>query len=408
MPSWFGVAGEDAILRAIIDVSLLIFAAKLLAALFGRLHLPEVLGELFAGIILGPFALGGLQIRGNPLIALNEHVIAFAEIGAILILFVAGLEVEFAHFRGLATKSFLVGGFGVIVPFSLGLYVTLLTPIPPTDLPGALLVASALAATSIAVTMRTLEEIGQLSSREGRLMINAAVIDDVLALAVLSIVVSIIRTGVTPSVMGVSLVLGQTLGVWLLLLLGVVFFGSRLVNYTEKWRSSGTIEVMATSLCFGSAALASSIGLHPIVGAFAAGMAIAESKVLVRVREYINQINLIFSPIFFAVIGARLNLFGLNELALYGTIVMTGVAIVSKLVGCGLPALLVTRDARSGTRVGVGMISRGEVGLIVAGIALASGSIGADVYAQIITMAILTTILTPLLLRRTFRNATNK
>lgn len=399
------MAAEDGILRAIIDISLLIFAAKLLATLFGKFHMPEVLGELFAGIVLGPFALGSIQIQGNPLIVLNEHVLAFAEIGAILILFVAGLEVEFAHFRGLAGKSLLIGAFGVIVPFFLGLYVTLLTPIPPTDLPGALLVASALTATSIAITMRTLEEFGQLNSMEGRLMINAAVIDDVLALAVLTVVVSIIKTGTTPGVTEVGLVLARALGLWLLLLLGVVFLGSRLVNMAKRLRAAGTIEVVATSLCFGSAALAASIGLHPIVGAFAAGMAVAESSMLVRVREYIGKVNLVFSPVFFAVIGAKLNVFGLSQVALYGTLLLTGVAIVSKLVGCGIPALLVTRDRKIGARVGSGMISRGEVGLIVAGIALSSGSIGGDVYAQIVAMAILTTILTPLLLRWLFRRS---
>jgi Kef-type K+ transport system membrane component KefB len=362
------------------------------------------LGELFAGIILGPFALGSLQIQGQPLIALNEHVIAFAEIGAILILFVAGLEVEFGHFRGLATSSLLVGAFGVIVPFFLGLYVVLLSPLPPNDLGGALLVASALTATSIAITMRTLEEYGRLDSSEGRLMINAAVIDDVLALAVLTIVISIVQTGVTPSIAEVAFVLASTLGIWLLLLLSVIFIGSKFVNIAERFTASGAIEVFATSLCFGSAALAAAIGLHPIVGAFAAGMAIAESRVLVRVRDYIAKINLIFSPIFFAVIGAQLNLFGLTELALLGAILLTVIAIVSKLVGCGVPAYLLTRDGLLAKRVGAGMISRGEVGLIVAGLALTSGSIGQDVYAQIIAMAMLTTIITPLLLRWLYRS----
>jgi Kef-type K+ transport system membrane component KefB len=264
-------------------------------------------------------------------------------------------------------------------------------------------VASALTATSIAITLRTLEEAGRLNSTEGRLMINAAVIDDVLALAVLTIVISVIQTGITPSIPEVIFLLARTLGLWLILLLGIVFFGSRFVNIAERGRAAGTIEVVATSLCFGSAALAAYLGLHPIVGAFAAGMAVAGTNVLVRVREYIGKINLIFSPIFFAVIGAQLNLFGLTQVALVGTVLLTVVAVVSKLVGCGLPAWLVTRDRQIGTRVGLGMISRGEVGLIVAGLALASGSIGQDVYVQIIAMAMLTTILTPLLLRRSYR-----
>jgi len=389
----------DPVIRAIIDIGILVTLAKILAGLMARLGMPEVLGELFAGIVLGPFALGSLQIGGEPLVALNEHVLAFAEIGAILILFVAGLEVGFAQFRTLGRQSFVVGAFGVIVPFLLGLYIILLVPLPPTDLPGALIVAAALTATSIAITMRTLEELGALDSLEGRLMINAAVIDDVLGLIVLSIVISIITTGVAPSPAEATWVLLRTLGLWLVLLLSVVYIGSRLVTFSRKSAARGTVEIAATALCFGSAALSAAIGLHPIVGAFSAGMAIAESKVLAQVREYIGKVNLVFSPIFFAVIGARLNVWALTPMAFYGMLLILAIAITSKVVGCGIPAALVTRSSRIGVRVGVGMISRGEVGLIVGGIGLAAGAINQDVYAQIVAMAVITTIVTPMLLR---------
>jgi len=389
----------DPVIRAIVDIGILVTLAKILAGLMARLGMPEVLGELFAGIVLGPFALGSLQIGGEPLVALNEHVLAFAEIGAILILFVAGLEVGFAQFRTLGRQSFVVGAFGVVVPFLLGLYIVLLVPLPPTDLPGALIVAAALTATSIAITMRTLEELGALDSLEGRLMINAAVIDDVLGLIVLSIVISIITTGVAPSPAEATWVLLRTLGLWLVLLLSVAYIGSRLVTFSRKSAARGTVEIAATALCFGSAALSAAIGLHPIVGAFSAGMAIAESKVLAQVREYIGKVNLIFSPIFFAVIGARLNVWALTPMAFYGMLLILAIAITSKVVGCGIPAALVTRSSRIGVRVGVGMISRGEVGLIVGGIGLAAGAINQDVYAQIVAMAVITTIVTPMLLR---------
>jgi len=370
--------------------------------------MPEVLGELFAGIVLGPFALGSLQIWGEPLVAFNEHVLAFAEIGAILILFVAGLEVGFAQFRALGSQSLVIGVCGVLVPFLLGVYVVLVVPLPPTDLPAALIVGAALTATSIAITMRTLEELGVLDSIEGRLMINAAVIDDVLGLIVLSIVISIITTGVTPSPAEATWVVLRTLGLWLGLLLSVVYVGSRLLTLSKKWVARGTIEMAATALCFGSAALSAAIGLHPIVGAFSAGMAIAESKVLAQVREYIGKVSLVFSPIFFGVIGARLNLWALTPMSIYGMLLILAIAIISKVVGCGIPAALATRSSRIGARVGVGMISRGEVGLIVGGIGLAAGAINQDVYAQIVAMAVITTIVTPILLRRSFgRRATS-
>lgn len=393
----------DPILRAIIDISILIAFAKVLAGVLARFQLPEVLGELFAGIILGPFAFGSLQIGGEPLVVLNEHVQAFGEIGAILILFVAGLEIGFGQFKALRNQSFAIGVSGVIVPFLFGLFITLAIPLPPTDLPGALVVAAALTATSIAITMRTLEELGALNSIEGRLMINAAVIDDVLGLIVLSIVVSIITTGVTPSPVDAIWVILRTLGLWLALLVSVVYVGSRLLTYSRKWSVSGTIEVAATALCFGSAVLSAAIGLHPIVGAFSAGMAIAESRVLAQVREYISKVTLVFSPIFFAVIGARLNLWSLGLTSFYGMLLILAIAIATKVIGCGIPAILMTRNRRSGMTVGVGMISRGEVGLIVAGIGLTTGAITQDVYAQIVAMAIITTIVTPILLRHIFR-----
>jgi len=398
----------DPILRAIVDISILIAFAKVLAGLMSRFDLPEVLGELFAGIILGPFALGSLQIAGEPLVAFNEHVLAFGEIGAILILFVAGLEVGFGQFRALGVQSLVIGASGVIVPFLLGLYIVLNTPLPPTDLPGSMVVAAALTATSIAITMRTLEELGALNSTEGKLMINAAVIDDVLGLIVLSIVSSIIITGTTPSLRETLWVLVRTLGLWIVLMVCVVSIGSRAVYYTRRWYARGTIEIAATALCFGSAALAAVIGLHPIVGAFSAGMAIAESKVLARVRDYIGKVSLIFSPIFFAVIGARLNIWALSPMSFYGMLLILAIAIVSKLIGCGIPAAIMTRNRRIGVRVGIGMISRGEVGLIVAGIGLTAGIIGQDVYAQIVAMAVITTVITPIMLRRSFGNKKNE
>lgn len=395
----------DPILRAIVDISLLITFAKILAGLMKYVHMPEVLGELFAGMVLGPYALGSLHIFGEPLVSFNAYVLAFGEIGAILMLFVAGLHVGFRQFRELGTRSFIIGTTGVIVPFFLGFYITLAIPIPPTDVAGALIVASALTATSIAITMRTLEEVNQLNSLEGRLMINAAVIDDVLGLIVVSIVSSIIATGSTPTlVFTIGIIIRATL-LWIVLLLSTIYIGSRFVSYSAKWNVKGTIETVSTALCFGSAVISAAIGLHPIVGAFAAGLAIAESKVLDRVDEYIRSVSLIFSPIFFAVIGAQFNIWSLSLMSILGMLSMIIIAIVSKLIGCGIPAFLITRNSKIGKRVGVGMISRGEVGLIVAGLGLTTGAISQDVYTQIVSMAIVTTIITPILIRSFYKRS---
>ena len=393
----------DPVLRAIIDISILITFAKIFSIVAAHFRMPEVLGELFAGIVFGPFALGSLMIGGEVLVAFNDHVLAFAEIGAILILFVAGLQIGFHEFRALGRQSLIIGASGVIVPFLLGLLVTLAVPLDPTDLSGALIVACALTATSIAITMRTLDELGKLHTEEGHLMINAAAIDDVLGLIVLSVVISIITTGVTPSPVAVVWVIIRTLGLWIALLLGTVYFGSKIVGYSKRWHTKGIIEIEATAICFGSAVLSVMVGLHPIVGAFSAGMALAEAKVLEQVNEYISKISLIFSPIFFAVIGARLNIWSLSLTSIYGILLLVALAVFSKFVGCGIPAFLTTKNSKIGARVGIGMISRGEVGLIIAGIGLGTGAISQDVYAQLVAMAIITTIIAAILVRRFYR-----
>jgi Kef-type K+ transport system membrane component KefB len=221
-------------------------------------------------------------------------------------------------------------------------------------------------------------------------------------LIVLSVVTTIITTGVTPSPTSVVWVIIRTLGLWIALLLGTVYFGSKFVGYSKRWHTKGIIEIEATAICFGAAVISVVMGLHPIVGAFSAGMALAEAKVLEQVKEYIDKINLIFSPIFFAVIGDQLNIWSLNLFSIFGLLLMLAIAVVSKFGGCGLPAFLLTRNRKVGERVGVGMISRGEVGLIIAGIGLGAGAISQDVYAQIVAMAIITTVLASVLVRRMY------
>lgn len=384
------------IYKAIINISLLIFAAKILSGLFARVRLPEVLGELTAGIILGPYALGGIIILGEPLMDLNEYVQVFAEVGAILLLFIAGLEVSFGQFKAVGAKSSVVGVFGVIVPFLLGIY---LLQFLGFDWNVNLLIAATLTATSIAITVRTLEDIGKLNSEEGSIMINSAVIDDVLSLVVLAVILSIVTSGVVPLPSEIAWILFRTLAFWLLLMAVVLTIAPRLITRAERWKARGTVEVVATATCFGSAVAATAIGLSPIVGAFAAGMAIASSRMLARVRDYIEKLSILFSPIFFAYIGAQFNIKALSFESLWLILTLVVIAVISKLIGCGLPAMIALRNIKGGFRIGVGMISRGEVGLIIAGIGVTSGILTQNVYGAVVAMVIFTTIVTPIALR---------
>lgn len=395
----------DLALRAIVTICILVFSAKVLGELFSGFKLPSVLGELLAGILLGPYALGSIiVIRGTPVIELNPIVLAFGEIGGILILFVAGLEMTFADFRRVGSASFVVGSVGVVVPFTMGYGVSLLLGLGTA---ASLVVAASLVATSISITSLVMIELGRSRTIESKTMVSAAVVDDVLGLAILGVIVSFISTGTSISPFNVTLIILESIALWLILVIFASFALPKLINLTSKGKSEETVEAAATASCFGAAALAAYIGLSPIVGAFAAGMAVSSSEAIDKVRDYARKISTVFSPVFFALAGAAFNLrsFITSDLAFYGffsTLVI--IAIVSKIVGCGLPAAYFLKDKERGFRVGIGMVSRGEVGLIVAGVAITAGAISQTTYAAIIGMIMITTIIPPIWLKKSYDN----
>lgn len=397
------MVAEAHFLQTIIGVGILLFAAKLMAELFMRLKMPIVLGELLAGMIIGPFALGAFLIfDGEPLLQLGVELRTLGEIGAIVILFIAGLEMTPREFLRGGKASFTVGTLGVIVPFFAGLVVFQLFGF---DALQSMMIATALAATSIAISVQVLTEFGKIKSKEARLIIGAAIVDDILAIAVLSVVTSLAASegGVSDiDVTEVIVTILQVLGFFAAMLIASIFVIPRLVT-PRLWKAKGSVEGIATASFFGAAALAGSIGLSPIVGAFAVGMALSTTKVIEKVENFINKIGLIFAPLFFAIIGAQVDFRAVNVEVLMLSGVIVAVAVATKLFGCGIPAWLFLKDRTRGMRVGIGMISRGEVGLIVAGIAVSSGILAGEVYSTIIIMVAITTIITPLWLKMEYR-----
>ena len=403
---------EAHFIETIIGVGILLFAAKLMAELFLRLKLPIVLGELIAGMIVGPFALGGLQIiDGKQLLQINDEIKILGEMGAIVILFMAGLEMTPKEFLKGGKAAFVVGTLGVVIPFFIGLAVFQLFGF---DALQSMLIATALTATSIAISIQVLSEFGKLKTPEARLIIGAAIIDDILAIAVLSVVTSIAGTdgGVDNiDITEVTITILQVLGFFAIMLIVAVVVIPKVIT-PRIWKAKGSVEGIATAAFFGAAALAGSIGLSPIVGAFAVGMALSTSKVFDKIENYVGKIGLIFAPLFFAIIGAQVDLraVDLNILALSAVIVI--IAVTTKLFGCGLPAMYFLKSKQKGLRVGIGMISRGEVGLIVAGVGITAGILTSEVYSTIIIMVVVTTIITPIWLkieyRKEQRNANNE
>ena len=397
------MAVESAFLHVMISLGILLFAAKLMAELFHKIKLPIVLGELLAGIIVGPFALGSLPlVDGEPLVVLDETVRHIGEIAAVVILFIAGLEITPREFLRGGAAAFTVGSLGVVVPFFVGYYAFTAFGIEALQ---SILIATALTATSIAISIQVLTELGKMQSKEARLILGAAIVDDILAIAVLSVVVTMVQTGNTePAIFDVILLIMQVLGTFAVILIVSVLVIPRILHTERLWKSKGSLEGIVTAAFFAAAGIAAFVGLSPIVGAFAIGMAVASTRIIGQVHEYVDKLQLIFAPLFFAIIGAQVDLRGVNLDVLFLAGIIIAIAVVTKLIGCGLPSLFFLKDKARSMRVGIGMVSRGEVGLIVAGVGVSSGALTNDIYTAIIIMVAATTIITPVWLKFAYKS----
>lgn len=366
----------------ILEVFYLILAAQVLAFLFKRLKQPVVIGEVLAGILVGPALLG--------LVHEGEVLEFLAELGAIFLLFMVGLETRLKDILAVGKEAFLVAVLGVAFPFVGGYWYGL--QIGFETLP-ALFLGTALVATSVGITARVLQELGVLSRPYARIILGAAVIDDVLSLIVLAVVNGVAKTG--------SVEVGEVLT---LILLSAVFVGLA-VGFSPLFARLpleklplGSPLGFAFALGMGMAALAASIGLAPIVGAFLGGMLLAEVREKYRLEEPIFAIEGFLAPLFFAMVGVRLELSALVQPAtlVAGSVILV-IALLGKLLGGFLGAL--TQGFRQAVVVGVGMAPRGEVGLIVAALGLAARAVNEEEYAIVLFMVVFTTLLAPLALR---------
>ena len=403
------MAAEAGFIEVIIAVGILLAAAKLMGELFSRMKLPIVLGELLAGMIIGPFALGAFLLHpetGESILKIGPELRTLGEIGAIVILFMAGLEMTPKEFLRGGKASFTVGTLGVVVPFFAGL---LVFQAFGYDALQAMMIATALTATSIAISIQVLKEFNKIKSPEARLIIAAAVVDDILAIAVLSVVTSLGSAEAIDNIdlLDVTFTILKVLGFFAAILIAAIFILPKVIT-PRIWKSTGSVEGIATASFFGAAAIAGTLGLSPIVGAFAVGMALSATKVFEKIENFISRIGLIFAPLFFAIIGAQVDFRTVNLDVLMLSAVVIAIAISTKLLGCGLPSILFLKNKTAGMRVGIGMISRGEVGLIVAGVGLSSGVLTGDVYTTIVLMVAVTTIITPIWLKMDYRKEVAK
>lgn len=364
--------------------------AKVFAEIFEQLSLPAVLGEILAGVILGPHA--------TALVIPNDTVGSIAEIGAIFLLFTVGLETRPQDLIRVGRVSMRVAIAGVAVPFALGLTYLHMHGQPAHE---AVFVAAAMVATSVGITARVLSDIHALNTREARIILGAAVFDDILGMIVLTVVAGLSTEGSIRWIhLGVLTVEALGFAVFM------IFIGPRLVGRMrtglERMSTHDAPLILALAICLGLSVAATKIGMAAIIGAFFAGLMFADYSPEWNLQPRVHAINEFLAPFFFFVMGARLDIGLFNGPVWAIAIVISILAIISKVLGCGLP--VISEGVSTALKVGVGMMPRGEVALIVALIGLQMQAISQQAYAVVIFMAGVTTLLAPPLLRYLFRH----
>ena len=390
----------DPILRAVVTIGVLVFFAKIFASVFSSMKLPSVIGELLAGVVFSPYALGtGIVVFGEPLVVLNDYVNAFAEIGAIMLLFSMGLEMGLTSLRETGIWAVLIASIEAPLSFIIGYEFYKFLGHSETT---ALFLGAVMVATSLTISAKVLEDLDMLRTDEGTLLVNAAAIDDILGVAMLTIVCSILTHGEI-GFYDVAKTVFLFFFIWIAMVGIGAYLIPRMIERFMALEAEGAVEAAAIASAFILAALAGGMGLSPIIGAYAAGMAAAESKALPHIKEFIRHINTIFSPIFFTVVGARMNLGLITDQVILGILLMTALAMMSKFVGCFTGAMLKLRNLLGSARVAIGMIPRGELGLIIANLALSRQVINEVIYVEVVGMVILTSIIAPVLLAKMYR-----
>jgi Kef-type K+ transport system membrane component KefB len=362
----------------VLQLSILLVAAIAGGLLIKRFGYPVALGELLVGIILGPSIFN--------LISDQATVSVFAELGAIILLFYIGLETEMADLRKQLLPSLSVGVLGAIVPLVLCYYTALAFGISTNE---ALFLGVVFTATSIGITIRLLKDMGKLNNPVGLTILGAGIVDDIVAVILLSVVLSILSGGV--NAFDIGLVIVKAIIFWAV----IVLIGSKvLVRTIDKVRLDDEYMILLL-LAYGflAAYISAAIGLSAIVGAFAAGLPLSTRQVKVKmVLEKTKSLYMFFVPIFFISIGTLVNLNVFGQAAFLG-LVITAMAFIGKIIGSFMAARMTKFSTRESLKIGISMTPRGEMGLIIASLGLTSGLISTGTYSVAVMAVILTTFI---------------
>ncbi|MGD9562053.1 MAG: cation:proton antiporter [Pyrinomonadaceae bacterium] len=380
MPVVFAASVDHS--AVLFSLFVILASAKVMAEIFERLRQPAVVGEILAGVIIGPSLLGW--------VAPSDLISVLAEVGVIFLLFTVGLETKPQAIFQVGKRAVLVAVFGVALPFVAGYFFAMWWDGSFVE---AMFIGAALVATSVGITARVLGSMGLLNTETARIILGAAVIDDILGLIILS-AVSSLSSG-TVSYIG----LAKTTAAAVVFTVFIALAGSKLLNRMapaiDRLKLSTPFFNIGLILCLGLSLASMYIGVAAIIGAFLAGMALAEATEDNRnMHRLTSGVMEFLVPFFLVNIGMQLDLFVFRDISVVGlAVILTVIAVITKFVGCGLGAWGMGR--REMAQIGIGMVPRGEVGIVVAQIGLGLGVIGAHFFAAVLFMAVATTLIAP-------------
>lgn len=403
-------------LMAMYTIAIILISTKFLGLLMRKLGLPQVLGSILAGILIGP-AIWSQFIPNNQFFPLNSEVIeSFSEIGVILVLFSTGLETNLDELKKIGLKAFLIALGGVVVPLILGTLIGLIFVYPDhNNIIEAIFIGVIICATSVGITVETLRELGKLNNKVGTIIVSAAIIDDVIGIVILTVFMSLAGGGSEQS--GVLSLINPNGNpvisiLWMLVYFVIAVIGGFLISKLFKKIAAShpdthRLPVYSLAICFLYAVVAESVfGVADITGAYIAGVVLSTNN---RAAEYVDKkvtvgSYLIFGPIFFANIGMKISFAGMSVDVLWFGLAFVAVAIISKIIGCGAVAKICKFDFKDSLRIGVGMIARGEVALVVAQKGINAGLMSHTNLSVVVMLVLVSSVLAPLLLKALYKD----
>lgn len=376
----------------LLSIAVILLSTKILGDATNKVNLTQVVGALLAGVLLGPSCLG--------LITETDFIAKTAEIGVILLMFTAGLDTDIQEMKKNSVACFVIASIGVLVPLLGGTACYYFFFIPGStsynEILKAVFVGVILTATSVSITVEALREMGKLEGKVGNAILGAAVIDDIIGIIVLTVVISMKDTSVSISAIMIKILLYAVI----MIVLGYLL--NRFQEPIDKNLGKRRITTYIVAACFiVSYVTETFFGIADITGAYLLGLFFSQHRVKKEIARKITVPSyLFFSPIFFASVGLKVELGGLTGKLMIFPLILLVVAVLTKILGCGLGAKICGFNGKEALQVGVGMVSRGEVALIIAQKGFAVGLISADMFPPIVLVVIATTIITPVVLRK--------